>query len=362
MKTLVVCIDGTWNAPGQRDRDPVTGRVTETKTNVALTWETLTGKRLHPSRPYGSIASLKCQPGMALYLSGVGSSGCALTKFLHGATGRGLAERIRDAYRFLSERWQPGDQIFGFGFSRGAFAVRSLVGFIETVGLPQGNNLIKENELIRLYKLYRKRSHRPVRRPNWTVDAPVHFLGLWDTVGGLAFGRLFNGYHGISPGNVAHVYHAVALDEERKRFQPEHWVSVPSTGQNIEEVFFAGAHTNVGGGYSDSRLSSISLLWMLNKAREKGLPLDLSVIRDRERDAAFGVQRPSYAEFWSGCPVFGQLMVRLGVERAQRTIRAGQRLHESVLEAMRQSGYRPSVQGLDGLGISFPLCAVDIGR
>jgi uncharacterized protein (DUF2235 family) len=351
VKTLVVCIDGTWNAPGQSDRDPATGRASQTRTNVVLTWEALTGERLHLSRPYGSIASLKGQPGMALYLSGIGSSGCALSRYLHGATGRGLEERIRDAYRFLSERWQPGDRIFGFGFSRGAFAIRSLIGFIEAVGLPATNNLIKEHELTRLYSLYRKRATRPIERPNWTVEAPVQFLGLWDTVGALAFGRLFNGYHGLSPGNVAHVCHAVALDEERRRFRPEHWMSAPLKGQIVEEVFFAGAHTNVGGGYCDSRLSTIPLTWVLRKARDNGLTLDISDISDRTRGSAFATKRPSYAEFWDKWPVLGQIVTRLGVERTRRTIRQDQRLHASVLEAIRKSEYRPSAQGLDQLQI-----------
>jgi uncharacterized protein (DUF2235 family) len=352
VKTLVVCIDGTWNTPGQFDRDPFTGRAGQTKSNVALTWEGLTGERLHPSRAYGSIASLKGQPGMALYLSGIGSSGCALTRYLHGATGRGLEERIRDAYRFLSERWQLGDRIFGFGFSRGAFAIRSLIGFIEAIGLPSTNNLIKENELARLYSLYRKHANRPIQRPNWTVEAPVQFLGLWDTVGAIAFGRLLNAYHVLSPGNIAHVCHAVALDEERRRFRPEHWISAPRKGQIVEEVFFAGAHTNVGGGYYDSRLSRIPLAWVLRKARDNGLSLDLSDVSGRTRGSAFATKRASYLEFWDRWPVLGQIVTRFGVQRTQRTIRQGQRLHSSVLEAMRKTEYRPSVLGLDQLQIT----------
>jgi uncharacterized protein (DUF2235 family) len=282
-------------------------------------------------------------------LSGVGSSGSRIAQILHGATGRGLAERIRDAYRFLSERWQPGDRILGFGFSRGAFAVRSLMGFIEAVGLPRSNNLIKEHELARLYAMYRKRSHRPFDRPAWTIEAPVQFLGLWDTVGALALGQWFNGYHELSPGNVRHVCHAVALDEERKRFWPELWATPGRKDQIVEEVLFAGAHTNVGGGYSDARLSSIPLAWILAAAGENGLDIDPSEIEDHAPEAAIATRRPSYVEFWNKWPVLGGLATRFGIDRMQRPVHAGQRLHASVLAAMHEGGYQPAVQGLDRL-------------
>ncbi|QPI53504.1 DUF2235 domain-containing protein [Massilia antarctica] len=95
------------------------------------------------------MAPLKWGTGSALYLNGVGSRGTKFADTFDGATGTGTSERIRDAYRFLAERYEAGDRIFGFGFSRGAFALRSLVGFIEAVGLPQLPSLIKDDELFR---------------------------------------------------------------------------------------------------------------------------------------------------------------------------------------------------------------------
>ncbi len=349
MKTLVVCIDGTWNTPGQRDLDPVTCRAIETRTNVAATWEILTGERLDRERAYGSVAPLQRQPGMALYLSGIGSSGWRLSQYVHGATGRGLAVRIRDAYRFLSERWQPGDRIFGFGFSRGAFAVRSLMGFIEAVGLPRSNNLVKEHELAKLYAMYRNRARRPLRRPGWTVEAPIQFLGLWDTVGALAFGQWLNGYHELSPGNVAHVCHAVALDEERRMFWPEHWVATGRPEQTVEEVLFAGAHTNIGGGYSNTRLSAIPLSWVLDRAAENGLVVEPPDIASTVCETVFSTRRPSYTEFWHRFPMLGRLVTHFGVDRSQRAVHIGQRLHVSVLHAMKKGSYRPMALGLDRL-------------
>lgn len=349
MKTLVVCIDGTWNAPGQIDRDPTSGEVVETHTNVARTWEMLTGAKLVHERPYGSVAPLLRQPGAALYLTGVGSSRSRVVQYLHGATGQGLAERIRDAYRFLSERWRPGDRIMGFGFSRGAFAVRSLVGFIEAVGLPRSNNLIKEHELGRLYTAYRRGAGRTDTGPRWTMDAPVQFLGLWDTVGALALGQWLSGYHRISPTNVAHVCHAVALDEERRLFWPELWQGQNRHGQVVEEMLFAGAHTNVGGGYIDTRLSSIPLLWVLSRARENGLAFDDHAVDATVCETALDSRRSSYIEFWNKCPMLGQLVTRLGIDRIRRPVHAGQRLHPSVIEAIAKGRYQPIALGIDQL-------------
>lgn len=349
MKTLVVCIDGTWNAPGQVDRDPVSGRVVETHTNVARTWEILTGEKLDHERPYGSVAPLRWQPGAALYLTGIGSSRSRVVQYLHGATGRGLAERIRDAYRFLSERWRPGDRIMGFGFSRGAFAVRSLMGFIEAVGLPKNNNLIKEHELGRLYSAYRRDSGRPAACPSWTIEAPAQFLGLWDTVGALAFGRWLGGYHRISPANVAHVCHAVALDEERRLFWPESWLDQGRPGQLVEEMLFAGAHTNVGGGYSDSRLSSIPLSWVLSRARNNGLEIEDHEIDAMMCERALESRRASYIEFWHRCPMLGPLVTSFGIDRTRRPVHAGQRLHPSVVDAISKGRYRPIAHGIERL-------------
>lgn len=236
-----------------------------------------------------------------------------------------------------------------FGFSRGAFAVRSLMGFIEAVGLPKTNNLTKEHELGRHYAAYRRGSDRPVARPGWTIEAPVQFFGLWDTVGALAFGRWFSGYHRISPAKVAHVCHAVALDEERRLFWPELWLEQGHPGQLVEEMLFAGAHTNVGGGYSDARLSSIPLSGVLSRACESGL-----VFEDHEIDAmicesALESRRASYIEFWHKFPMLGPLVTSLGIDRTRRPVHSGQRLHPSVIEAMGKGRYQPIAHGIEQL-------------
>lgn len=172
-KTLVVCIDGTWNVPGQTDKGRVTDEESKTLTNVARTWEALAKFAIDKDRSYGSISRLIGQEGMAIYLNGVGGVGTKITKLYAGATGSGTSERIRDGYRFLAERWEPGDRILGFGFRRGVFAVCSLAGFINYVILPKTSTLIKEEELVLLYEMYRKKR---------SVQAGLSMRGLisWD--------------------------------------------------------------------------------------------------------------------------------------------------------------------------------------
>ncbi len=339
--TYVVCIDGTWNAPGQTDTDPVTDEESvPTQTNVAKLWEALTGRTLASERPYGVVASLKNSPGVAIYLNGVGSAGSLISKKFEGATGTGTSERIRDAYRFLAERWVDGDQIFGFGFSRGAFAIRSLVGLIEFVGLPRWPSLIKEDELSNLYRAYQ--SHDPAPNLSWMQPCEINFLGLWDTVGSLAFGDTFNNFHRLNPLNVRKICHALALDEQRRQFQPTFFES-NYAGHTVEQVWFAGAHSNIGGGYSNANLSNIALFWMLRKASEAGLKAELQDIRGYNFETVQRV-RDSWAEFWRDLKVVGEFIENRGWQKVPRMIPDGHKVHESVLEAMQKIAYVPIAQ------------------
>src|SRR4029453_11763057 len=153
--TWVICIDGPWNQPGQTDKDPVTAQEQAKPSNVAKTWQALADTPLSTDFYYGAIAPLKTKvaltglKGEVLYLNGIGTTG-TVTHVLEGATGTGTSERIRDAYRFLAERYRQGDRIYGFGFSRGAFAIRSLAGLIDLAGLPKQPRAIKEEELLEI--------------------------------------------------------------------------------------------------------------------------------------------------------------------------------------------------------------------
>lgn len=346
--TWVVCIDGTWNSPGQTDTDPVDHQESVTKTNVQISWEALTQCDLNSASPYGAIEPLAGQAGAALYLNGVGSSGSEKWRNFEGSTGTGTSERIIDAYQFLAQRWQPGDAIFGFGFSRGAFAVRSLMGFIHCVGLPEHRRILGSTELLSLYDSYRK-NKVPANVPGMQ-PAAIHFLGVWDTVGALAFGDGFNDYHQLSPGNVQICCQALALDEQRKQFLPEYF-KVSNATQQINQVWFAGVHSNIGGGYVDTNLSDITLCWLLNSAKQAGLKLDVSQLPGFYAQSPEGEIRQSYQEFWNTMPDIGKWVEKFGWLKVARTIEPGQKIHCSVIQAMQQ-GYKPAAKTAEGITFS----------
>jgi uncharacterized protein (DUF2235 family) len=361
MKIYVVCIDGTWNNPNQTDKDPIDEREESTETNVLRVYRFLTGlKSVVGSLEYGTIRPLQVSPegndavGEAVYLNGVGSAGTRLKQLFEGATGTGTSERILDAYRFLSTRHLTGDKIFIFGFSRGAFAARSLAGFLQYVGLPTQTRILRDDEMTAAYNSYRNRGSI-TKGTSVGRDVMVDFLGVWDTVGALAF-REINNFHLISPGNVKQVAHALALDERRQQFVPSYWTS---TGPNtiVDEVWFSGVHTNVGGGYCEEGLSNIALAWMVSKAVAAQLPSQQAYIEGWTAENVSGEERDSYVEFQAQLGLVGRLAEFFHINEIRRTVLPGQKIHESVFERIKAFEgkaplYLPAAQL--GAGTSFP--------
>ena len=271
-KRLVICCDGTWNEPDQEVHD---NPADETEpTNV-----------LKVVRGLAPVDGGQV-PQVVYYDTGVGTQGLA-DKYAGGGLGSGLSENIQQAYRFIANNYREGDELFLFGFSRGAYTVRSLAGFIGVAGLLRKENLRLLPEAYELYRLpagkregsmVRKRLEQagePSRRP-----VPIRFIGVWDTVGALGaptpiLGRLTRkrvAFHDTQlGGNVEHAYHALAIDERRRPFQPDLWTGAPAEGQIIEQVWFAGVHSNIGGGYRDYGLSNIALDWLASRAARHGL-------------------------------------------------------------------------------------------
>jgi hypothetical protein len=349
MKTYVVCIDGTWNHPSQTDRDPEDRDDVESKTetNVLRVFRFLAGF-LHPGtfdlRPT-MIAPLNPRfndeqqdLGAVLYLSGIGTNRGFLQRRFEGVTGAGTWERIRSGYRFLAERCTPDDQIFGFGFSRGAFAIRSLAGMIHNVGLPTVPRPIDDRELDDIVEAYGRSAGTTAQVSNYR-PATVQFLGLWDTVSALKFDG--DRYHGISPSSVGRVAHALALDEKRAVFAPEFWTA-SSTETLVNEVWFAGAHSNIGGGYADEELSNIALAWVVSEAVEAGLPKYPVYIDGWGRENTHGFARNSYEEFLKHVRIVGGLM--RGAPRP-RVIRKGQGIHASVFDRVEMVSASEYVTG-----------------
>ncbi len=227
-------------------------------------------------------------PQLLHYEAGVGTR--RSERLLGGVFGVGLSRNVQECYRFLVENYEPGDKLYFFGFSRGAFTARSTVGLVRNSGIlrPKHRHLVKE-----AYALYRRpdKDSQPsgiaaelFRRSHSYSEIYVDFIGVWDTVGALGIpidgfrppflSRLWSFHDTKLSRYVLNAYHALAIDERRRPFKPTLWVQQDdSQGQTLEQVWFAGVHSDIGGGYTDVGLSEIALLWMAEKARSCGLAL-----------------------------------------------------------------------------------------
>jgi uncharacterized protein (DUF2235 family) len=304
-KNIVICSDGTGNTA-------IKGR----GTNVFKLFEAvdLNGHRTNAC----------LQPQIAFYDDGVGTEDFKPLRLLGGAAGAGLGRNVRQLYSQLSRVYDEGDCVFLFGFSRGAFTVRTLAGMINACGLVDGTRIETTQRLRRavhdaycayragydsvITKTFRSLARRPGRssavealRANYKVHhpVPVAFLGVWDTVDavGLPFGLsgFVNAfiYHFKFPTQnlgacVEYACHALSIDEPRVAFQPVLWDETPEEacsapqppagagrrGPRLDQVWFAGVHSNVGGGYPKQGMSLVALDWMLHKARSCGLRLN----------------------------------------------------------------------------------------
>lgn len=206
-------------------------------------------------------------------------------------TGRGINRQIRRAYGFLASRYRAGDRIFLFGFSRGAYAVRSLAGMIDRIGLLKAE--AATHRAVRdVYRHYENNPDSQAARDFVRLychdEARVEMVGVWDTVKALGlrlpFLWMFTGaydFHSHRLGrSIRNGFHALALDETREVFSPILWQDTHrGEDQRIEQVWFRGAHGDIGGqlgGFDAARpLSNIPLVWMLGRAEECGLALPL---------------------------------------------------------------------------------------
>ncbi len=254
-KSIVLCLDGTSN------------KYASAKTNVVKLYAMLDRARPDQLSYYQPGIGTMAPPGVW------GKLKRWLVTRLDLAIAWLLSEHVTDAYRFLMRYCQDGDQIYIFGFSRGAYTARVLAGMLHKVGLlTQGNeelvpfawDMFKRHDQ-ELAEGFQKTFSRPVR---------IRFLGLWDTVSsvGWAWGAQHFPYTENNP-DVELVRHAVALDERRAYFVQNLWGIVPS---DVEQVWFPGVHCDVGGGYPEDRsgLSALALQWMVGKAEAAGLIFD----------------------------------------------------------------------------------------
>lgn len=275
MKNIAICCDGTWNTPDNDDQGMLS------PTNVV--------------QIYNAIAKIDANgvKQHTYYHPGVGTDGSRWDKVIGGGTGAGLDKNIKSAYRELCDYYQPGDRIFLFGFSRGAYTARSVGGLVARAGLLDLSGLNEQQIWERIDRVfsngYRLKNENPDvwQQLGWKFkhsddgkQIGIWFLGVWDTVGALGIPdslgllNLIDNLHDYTFHDtelnplIIHARHAVALDELRASFQPTLWTKSHS---DVKQMWFAGVHCDVGGGYHDNGLSQITLEWMLKEAKACGL-------------------------------------------------------------------------------------------
>jgi uncharacterized protein (DUF2235 family) len=291
-KNIVLCSDGTGNS-AEKNRG----------TNVFKLFEAVDFQTPEP------LSNLLLQ--VAFYDDGVGTENFKPLKIIGGAFGYGLERNVRQLYTELARVYEPGDQIFMFGFSRGAFTVRTLAGLISQVGIVDRVSAGTDSELDRFVKLAFQEHRRCYQRwlskkmgrkldprqadrfrDRYSVKHPVHapdghvriaFLGVWDTVDAVGFpveevSRVWNAliYPFRAPDTKLSPYvdraaHALAIDDERYTFHPVLWDERNETTDRIQQVWFSGVHSNVGGGYPKQGMSLVALVWMMDMAEQCGL-------------------------------------------------------------------------------------------
>ena len=273
-KNIAVCSDGTGNTA-----------IKNRGSNVFKLYESvdINGHKNDPN----------LTPQVTIYDDGVGTESNKRLKIAGGAFGWGLSRNIRQLYAELSRVYKPDDNIYLFGFSRGAYTVRMLAGFILTFGLLK----LQENEdkftrfVKKAYSIYYRKylyneddieKFKQGEGQDKFQIASIKFIGVWDTVDavGLPFDEATNLLNLILRfrfknnklgGSVSRACHALAMDDERRTFHPVLWDEESNEDGRIEQVWFPGAHANVGGGYQKQGISLVSLDWMMEKAEKDGL-------------------------------------------------------------------------------------------
>jgi len=290
MKRLIICCDGTWQS-ALNDHDVPSNIV---KISGAI-------------KPRAKDGTSQ----IFFYDAGVGTDG-GFDKLTGGVMGAGIDLNIKNAYLFLVNNYESGDQILLFGFSRGAYTVRSLAGLINNAGVLKKENALKLNDAYELYRNPAPEAHPKQdlsvnfrREYSYVQDneectntVVLHFLGVFDTVGALGIpstilsaldGNCYNFHDHLLNRRIKFAYQALALDERRWDFIPVLWeVKKPEgiePGTTSEQRWFVGAHSDIGGGYQETGLSDITLKWMLTMARER-VGIEYIEFQGHEHDSA----------------------------------------------------------------------------
>jgi len=292
MKHLVVCLDGTWN-----DRDSEASI-----TNVVKIMRCVENRDCNGN------------PQVTFYDAGVGT-GDVVDRITGGAFGKGLVENIQDGYRFLCNNYEEGDKLYVFGFSRGAYTARSLCGLVCSQGL------LRKNQLHRVDVVWNRFKGQPPARTDEIeppIEVGIECLGVWDTVGALGIPETIVSRLGIGKAQkerlrfldtnlsdkIAVALHGIAIDEKRAPFRPTLWQykegSDAPAKHTVEQVWFPGVHSDLGGGYKKHDLSDNALRWMIDRvAALTSLRLDQSHVALRDGDKSDGPMHDSMSPMYA---------------------------------------------------------------
>lgn len=307
-RNLVLCLDGTSNQPERG------------WTNVV---------RLY-------AVARKDDTQLAYYLPGLGTMGSratvtplgrVLTKAAGLLAGYGIRENLEKAYIWLIREYRPGDNIFIFGFSRGAFTARALAGLLSHVGLLRPGSEELAPYVVKFYTKYRgvsdqdfdwfrytRGGYRPFAYPDFPIGIQIHFLGLWDTVNSIGWldlrGRIqfARWVHIRTLPNVANLREALAIDE-RRRLYKECRLSDDKKPPRYQQMWFTGAHSDIGGGLDahDYSLADIPFSWIVKESCADGLHVDARLYRNMvgskiddelPEDRALGVIHENSWKWW----------------------------------------------------------------
>jgi uncharacterized protein (DUF2235 family) len=351
-KKLIVCADGTWNTENDRDHGHAC------PTNVVKVARTLVPR------------DSRGVPQTVTYVAGVGTQFGFILR--GGALGQGLFANVLEGYRALYLNYEPDDAIYLFGFSRGAYTARSLAGLIRNSGLLRRGEEAHEGGAVALYRDDSEETspdspQAKKFRADHSHSPEIHFIGVWDTVGSLGIPgldgkfRIFGGldwqFHDVTLSRYVHnAYHALAIHERRTEFVPTLWEKQPNApaAQVLEQVWFSGVHSDVGGGYAlegdddpTVGLSDVALEWMIQKAESCGLEFDTDVLR-----RSYGFRPRPTAEmhdsFGGGFRVLDTLRGHRGgtsrVYRARPTASTCESIHPSVRERFPAGTWPESFQ------------------
>lgn len=357
-KNIILCADGTGNLGG-----------TTPDSNVYKIYKAV---KKHLNKDDKS----KVDEQIVFYDNGVGTNKNKYLRMIGGAIGFGFKDNVCDLYKFLARNYELGDRVYFFGFSRGASTVRACNGFISVCGLAKGKGLrnadldLLVKEALTAYKVHKK-DHKKAEdlknsnRSHGVID--IHFMGIWDTVVALGFpkrtddtgfvSRIINklfwlaekGLDQIWPHsfyrykltkNVGHAYQALAIDDERTAFWPFVWKENGRDADTVEQVWFAGMHSNVGGGYGRSGMASVPLYWMMLRAEKWGLLFNSDEVQTAFEDSNIHSRIYNSRDGFAICYRYHPREIE---KLCKNRIEGNICLHRSVIERMthRTANYAP---------------------